>query len=114
MRTLSHYPNQSAVHLGPGLYEPQIVLTKPRSPSALIIGDEEDGPREGDYREPGPGHYSDINTFGNDALKIAIHAKLRESQNNRNPGPGHYNPSFTNIHESIHNTRISPVRSSER
>jgi hypothetical protein len=84
--------------LGPGTYEPKIVLTKERSPSALIVGSEErSGVRPDGGSSPlGPGeHTPDLLTFGKDAIKIAIHHKVHQASGNRNPGPGAYYPEPT-------------------
>jgi hypothetical protein len=42
---------------------------------------------------PGPGNYTDINTFGKDVQSFTIRGKERERSLSDVPGPGEYDPS---------------------
>lgn len=45
---------------------------------------------------PGPGNYSfDYKAFGNDAPKVSIYGKPKDSRNIQSPGPGEYEPTNT-------------------
>jgi hypothetical protein len=83
--------------LGPGTYNPQIEITKERSPSALIIGGSERSPVGVPDGVPGPGSYIDLNAFGADSIKISMHGKPRDPSNSFQPGPGYYDPSLAPV-----------------